>query len=370
MPSQALSDVYIRALPVLPQQYEIWDAKLPAFGIRISPGGTKTFILNQDKVRRSIGRFGVIGLSEARTEARRQMAERTLGKVRPQSITYPTAVKLFLEEKQTRRKPRTVADYTRHLNLLGFKCQMSELTYADLERKIKKLTPGEFNHRLVAAKTFFKWAQTKRYITDNPTMGLAAYPTKRLKRTLTDDELKAVWTAAGQLEGHFGTIVKLLIVCGFRRSECAAIRREYYSHNQQTICLPGEITKNGRSLTFPIGSICKSTLETYLSTATTPFLFPARGKTEKPFNGWSKSKKALDKLANIAPWTLHSLRKTYRTNLGRLGVLPHLAERMVNHISAKTDMEDTYDVWTYLPQMREAQTLYENWLAELLSDVS
>jgi hypothetical protein len=42
-----------------------------------------------------------------------------------------------------------------------------------------------------------------------------------------------------------------------------------------------------------------------------PLLFPARGP-ELPFSGWSKCKKALDKVAKIAPWTLHDLRRTFR----------------------------------------------------------
>jgi len=87
-------------------------------------------------------------------------------------------------------------------------------------------------------------------------------------------------------------------------------------------------------------------------------LFQAVG-SDLPFSGWSKGKKALDKLANIAPWTLHDLRRTFRTNLGRLKVRPDIGERLVNHISARTEMEETYDLYTYLPEMREAMEKWE-----------
>jgi integrase len=63
-----------------------------------------------------------------------------------------------------------------------------------------------------------------------------------------------------------------------------------------------------------------------------------------PFSGWSKCKAELDKLARIAAWTLHDLRRTFRTTLGRLKVRPDIAERLVNHISARTEMEETYDL--------------------------
>src|SRR5262249_41250485 len=41
------------------------------------------------------------------------------------------------------------------------------------------------------------------------------------------EELRAVWQAADATEGHFGDIVKLLILTGQRRSEIAALRREW-----------------------------------------------------------------------------------------------------------------------------------------------
>src|SRR5665647_488540 len=216
MPSELISDVLIRSLPAREKQYDVWDTKLPAFGIRVSPGGAKTFVLNQDKVRRSIGRYGVISLSEARTEAKRQIAEKTLGRIRPQSITYEQAIKVFLEEKGERRKARTVADHKRHLNKLGFKCQLSDISHQDMERKLKRLPPSEFNHRLACAKTFFTWAQKKRYITDNPTIGLTPHKRAKRKRILTDDELRTVWLATDQLTGHFKEIVRLLILMGQR----------------------------------------------------------------------------------------------------------------------------------------------------------
>jgi integrase len=82
------------------------------------------------------------------------------------------------------------------------------------------------------------------------------------------------------------------------------------------------------------------------------FLFPAKGTRKlSPFNGWSKSKAALDKLANIPHWTLRDLRRTFRTNLGRLKVRPNIAERLVNHISARTEMEEVYDLHSYLPEI-------------------
>jgi hypothetical protein len=57
----------------------------------------------------------------------------------------------------------------------------------------------------------------------------------------------------------------------------------------------------------------------------------------------------------------------FRTNLGRLRVRPDIAERLVNHISARTDMEETY--YTNLPEMREAMEKWEAFVQSACVDV-
>jgi integrase len=101
--------------------------------------------------------------------------------------------------------------------------------------------------------------------------------------------------------------------------------------------------------------------------STASLYFPARGKPEIPFNGWSKSKALLDKLSGVTGWTLHDLRRTFRSNLGRLGVAPHIAERLVNHVSARTDMEQVYDRYKYLPEMKDAIERHDRFITSLLT---
>lgn len=356
-----LSDVGIRSLPPPPSgQVCYWDEKLPSFGLRVSQGGSKTFILNRHNTLVTIGRFPIVGLADARSEARKLLAEFTLGKLRPRSITFVQATELFLIEKGERRRQRTVADHKRHLNKLGFKCQLAAITHDDLSRKLKGLPQSEFNHRLSCAKTFFNWAHKKRYLSDNPTVGITPYSRPSRSRVLTDAELRSIWRETEE-PTHFNSITRLCILTGLRRGECAALRKDYFSHNQQTVSLPGEVTKNHRPHTFPVGPYASELLRQLCASAENGYLFPARGKSDKPFNGWSKAMTTLrEQLGDdVGHFTLHDLRRTFRTNLGRLKVRPDIAERLVNHISARTDMEEVYDLHTYLPEMREAIARWE-----------
>jgi integrase len=85
------------------------------------------------------------------------------------------------------------------------------------------------------------------------------------------------------------------------------------------------------------------------------------GSGEGGYSGWSKSKAALDKAAKLKePWTLHDLRRTVRTGLGRLGVQPHVAEAVLNHLPPK--LIRTYDRNTYAAEKKAALDLWASHL--------
>lgn len=386
MAKMSFSDVGLRNLaPPAKGQVSYWDEKLPSFGFRVSQGGTKTFVLNRKNSLITIGRFPTISLSQARTEAKRLLAEFTLGRVRPQSITYAEAVKLFLEEKTKARRGSTVSAYKGLLNSITLIGQLTEITHQEVQRKLAKFkTEGAYNHHLVALTVFFNWCRKRRYIADYPTLGLSTHRRPARARILSDDELKLIWQACDQrgvdlrenkppqdpspgavaspapLPASFCKIVQLLILTGQRKNEIASLQTSWISDDK--ITLPPHVTKNGREHTFPIGKFSISILEECQSNQL--LVFPARGSTSSPFSGWSKSKAALDKASSITGWTLHDLRRTYRSIHAKIGTPPHIAERLVNHVSAQTEMERIYDRHTYLSEMARAVDSYEQYLLQ------
>jgi hypothetical protein len=56
-----------------------------------------------------------------------------------------------------------------------------------------------------------------------------------------------------------------------------------------------------------------------------------------------------------------------RTGLGRLGVRPDIAERILNHVSSRSEVEDTYDLHLYLDPMRGALEKWEQHLQKILN---
>ena len=297
MPIVTLSDAKLRSLQAPPKgQVEYRDASFKAgsFACRVSQGGSKTFLIKHRNRRFTIGQYPTLSLSEARIEARKLLAEFTLGKVRPQSISYTKAVELFVEEKEKSRRKSTADAYKGLLNRLNFTGPIADITHQEVRRKLSRITTsGAYNHYLVALKVFFNWSIKSRYITENPTLGLSKHARPKQKRILTDDELVTIWNASFLLDTDFGEIVRLLILLGQRRSEIASLRDGYYSDNAQLLVLPGEIVKNGNTHVLPVGSMAAAILAKRIREERQNDLLFEAGNSGNPFSAWSKNKKAL-----------------------------------------------------------------------------
>jgi len=260
MPTVRLTDLTVRALPTGTH----FDATTPAFGIRVGKHRRTWIVMRgQERRRIRIGHYPALTLSEARKEAKRLLAATHLSGKR---VTFGEAYETFKTDHIARRKARTQKDYrrtieTHFLPTLKSK-RMDAITSYTLSTITDGLadTPSEQAHALSICRIFFRWAirPPRRYISVNPLEGMQIAKSKRRKRILTDEELRAVWTASGEVEGDFGEIVRLLILMGQRRGETGALTDGYYSHNQQTVTLPGEITKNNREHTFPVGPMASA----------------------------------------------------------------------------------------------------------------
>lgn len=340
------------------------DDSLAGFGVRVSQGGTKTFTLRfgMPRQRVSLGRYPIISLSAARQRAKEILAENTLGKTRPTSVSFDDTVARFLADHAVRNRPRTIKDYTRVLKVrfpLGSK-KLADIGREDIVRRLEKLDycPTERRYATVIIKMLFRWAVRNQFLEHSPCEGIVPAKSLTRSRVLLDAELKAIWQAC---EGSFGDIVRLLILTGQRRGEIAALKAEYIGPD--SITLPDHLCKNGREHNFPIARNAVSLLRRVVTLASpekSPFLFPARGNPSAPFSGWSKSKLDLDARSGVTGWTLHDLRRTFATNLAALRVPPHIVERLLNHASGSiSGVAAIYNRHTYEAECREAINSWE-----------
>jgi integrase len=360
------------AISRLKTEGRYYDETTPAFGIRVGKHRKSWFVdRGRERSRKYFGRYPDKSLADARKEAKALLTQPVRKNER---ITFGAAYavwKVAIEPK----KPRTQRDYKRLIErhfLPKLKAKkLLDLAYEDITACVEEVPKGEANHALAVARIFMRWCvrPPRRYMPHNPLEGVQIQPPKKRKRVLSEIEIKGVWTAAGEQGYPHGTVVQLLILTGQRRGEIANLRRPWIDEKERTITLPEWVTKNSKEHVFPYGDKVAAILDGIPRLNSTDLFFPSRVSGERPFSGWGKFKQELDALTEgVGHYTLHDLRRTYRTIHGQIGTSSEIGERLINHAAAVTsDVEEIYDRWTYLPQMRKAVEAYEDHLSPLLS---
>jgi len=363
-----LTEISIKALkPPASGQVTYTDDTLPGFGVRVSQGGVKSFVvvIGRSRRRATLGRYPTISLQKARAKAKEMLAERTLGKRETPTVRFEDALTQFLSIHfpENYPKPRTKQETTRLLN----RHFRPPLRYEKLEdihsHHVSKIidglqsSPSVARHAFAAIRQFFNWAARRGYVERSPCERLRPPPPSTPRdRVLTSAELKSVLAVAQSGNSVFHNIVQLLILTRQRRNEIASLQADWIDFKNRTITLPPTVTKNKRQHTFPFGKMAEAVLKKGNKEGV---LFPARGK-DAPFNGWSKLKPIFEKKCQSDPWTLHDLRRTCATNLAALGVAVHVTEKLLNHVSGTTGgIVAVYQRHAYMDEMRQAVEKWE-----------
>lgn len=282
-------------------------------------------------------------------------------------MTFQAALTDFLEENYRTSKGRTKAEAKRLLetHFPTLHKSLSSIADDDIAKDLGKLSdrPSEQLHAFRALRVFLKWCTRppRRYTPHSPLEGYSA-PSKDRKgtRVLSDLELKKTWEAA---EGSFGAMVKLLILWGCRNGEVGRLKREWVQ--KDVLIIPGQFTKNGRDHAIPILPMARTVLSEQKSNSA--YFFPGR---DGHFNdgSWGKAKKALDKVSGVKGYQLRDIRRTFRSNMPKLGVPREISERLINHVTGvQTELDTIYDRYDYLHEKRAALEKWEGYLHTLLA---
>ena len=402
------TDRFLKAIKPVPtgKRVIIWDAAVPGFGIRISEKSTAqnigAFVLvsrfpgGRHPVARRIGDYPATSLADARTKARAWREDLTKG--------IDPAVK----EEERRRAEQARRDDTfaaafdqfaqRHLALLrtGKAVEQTirrivtpkwgDWPLSDVRRRhvidlideIASETPIAANRVLAYLKTFFRWCVDRDKLETSPAESVKrpARETRR-DRVLTDEEIRAIWKASGEM-GPFGRAFRFMLATGQRRTEVGSITWREIDKARALWTLPRERAKADRSHEVPLSSLALSILEECPKLAGCGFVFSTgragkaregEEKTACPLGGWSKAKARLDarileaarnranKIGDEVPkqiveWHLHDLRRTAATHMAKLGVDRIVIAKVLNH--ADREITGVYDRFAYSEQKRRA----------------
>jgi integrase len=183
-------------------------------------------------------------------------------------------------------------------------------------------------------------------------------------RVLTDDEVRLLWQACGQVDYPFGPLAKLLLLTGARRDEATGLLRSALSADGAIWMLPPTRTKNSQPHAIPLSPQARAVIAAApivaLSKTDIADGVPRHGKHRDlvftttgraPVSGYARAKERLDEAmlaiarkdatergddpadVKIAAWTFHDLRRTVASGMARLGVDLPVIERCLNHVS-------------------------------------
>jgi integrase len=358
-----LTDLTVRTLP----EGLHLDTRLPSFGIRVGKR-RKTWIVIKGKSRTkiSLGRYPAMSLADARKQAMVELSKSASPSETPITPSYPETLAEFRAIHLSNLRPRSAYQLSRNLTRhFQWTKPLDQISHQDVLTALNGIEArSQRAHALKDIRTFFNWC-IPRYLRSSPCIGIKKPTQKPRDRVLADDELCKVWNRAREIGYPYGTIVMLLILTGQRLGEIAGLRWEWIE--EATVTFPGEITKNARASKIPLGLTARRIIDG------TPrhslLLFPARGHATRPFNGFGASKKSLDK-CGVENFTHHDLRRTFATNMARLGVRLEVTEKLLNHVSGSLGgIVGVYQRHEFMDEMRDAIFRYEIWLSHILEAI-
>jgi integrase len=357
-----LTDITVRTLP----EGLHFDARLPSFGIRVGKR-RRTWIVVKGKNRTkvSLGHYPAMSLADARKRAMAELS-RSASPSEETAImpSYGEALAAFHAIHVADLRPRSAYQLSRNLTRhFQWTKPLDQITHQDVLTALDGIEArSQRAHALKDIRTFFNWC-IPRYLKASPCIGIKKPAQKPRDRVLADDELFKVWKRAREIGYPYGTIVLLLILTGQRLGEIAGLRWEWIEGG--TVTFPAEITKNARASKIPLGVTARRIIDE------TPrhslLLFPARGHSSRPFNGFGASKESLDK-CGVENFTHHDLRRTFATSMARLGVRLEVTEKLLNHVSGSMGgIVGVYQRHDFMDEMREAISRYDGWLLHILA---
>ena len=344
-------------------QYVAWDGELRGFGVRVSPAGTKAFIvkyrLATGRVRwATLDRVGVIPLDQARRRARQLLGVVAGGDdplerqdVDREAPTVAAVADCFVREHvEARRKPSTGRLYRlaldAHIRPAFGPLAIADLRRADVLRLHHRLraTPYLANRVLAVLSKLLNWAEDAGYWPggSNPCRGVEKYPEPARQRYLSPAELKRLGAALRIAERYDAispsaiTAIRLLLLTGARVGEVLSLRWAEVDLAGGALHLPD--SKTGRK-TILLSAPAVDVLTRWPRFATSPFVFPGEGHGAS--NGPHRVSLAapwawVRRRARLADVRLHDLRHSFASVAVSNGHTLPVIGALLGHTQAAT----------------------------------
>jgi len=356
------------------KQVLVWDEAVKGFGVRVTPTGTKTFILQyRDELRRSrrvtVGRYGAFTVDEARKKAGAILrgvaggddpaAERERRRNAPTMADLADRYfKEYAPRKRTETGDRKMWD-ARLAPTLGAK-KVEDVRFGDVDELHRglKATPYQANRVLALLSKMFSLANRWEMCSGNPCKGVERFQEDRRERFLSQQEIVRLFEALqsvptdtverrkkqgrqdNERELRFATTaadsIRLLILTGARRGEVLSATWDQFDLDGGVWTKPSSHTKQKKIHRVPLSAPARQLLETIRERELDKvFVFPG-AQEGQPLREIKRFWEKVRATAEIPDVRLHDLRHTFASILASRGASLTMVGALLGHSQPAT----------------------------------
>ncbi len=359
----------------------LWDDQLRGFGLRIQPGGSKTFVIqyrtSAGRSRRiALGRYGVLTADQARWDAQQKLAAVARGedpagerRAMRDALTVRELFERYLSEHVCVHNAATTQAETRRLvntqilpRLGGIRAGVVTRQDAARVHAAMRKTPRQANIVLSILSKAFNLAEIwgARSEHSNPARGIRRYAENSRERFLSEaeiarlgavleeaaarglpwvtDEAKPVSKHLAKPENRRSSVnpqalaaIRLLLFTGARLSEIIALRWEHVDFERRTLALPSR--KGAARVAHPVSAPVADEIAALSRSEGSPWVLPRASDRQRHISkevmesAWQRVRAA----AGFPDVRLHDLRHTVGTMVSRSGANAFLIRDVLRH---------------------------------------
>lgn len=328
-------------------QFFIWDDQIKGLGLRLTPKGKKSFVvqyrINGASRRMTLGSFPVLNPDHARELALKHLASALDGEDpqllkkerRKAGITVADLYETFYEDHvkkhRSEKGQRELGwDFKRVVLPAIGGIQAKALSRADLRPMMEELEVIPRTHNVIRGylKTMYGYGIREGIVDSSPIDSIHPLPEKSRSEWIKPADLKKLFKRVAEDSNHYvRAFFPLLALTACRKSELQFAQWSQIDFENRIFTIP--VTKNGTSHEVHLTDHAIKILEGIVRQEGNPYIFCGlRGKVHHDFlKPWDRIRKAV----SLRKYIIHDIRRTAASYLAQDGVSSDRISQILNH---------------------------------------
>lgn len=392
MPKHNLTPGFISSLKT-EKQTDFYDEHTAGLGLRISPGGTKTFFYRyrfKGKTRRfTIDRFSKsFTLSDARAKVDElrsyvkkggdPQGERQAEKYTERPKTIGELAEQFkLQYISKELKKSTQSSYKCRLKKIEDKFSKSfidDLTRAEIKRFLKDIAEKQpYNANRVQAifSKMYSFAIKEEYTENHPLKKLEKFgEEKEREPNYGSNEIRALWGSFETEREPIQSLLKMLLICGQRLGETSRMRWKDIDTENALWIIPKEETKGKKTHVVPLSEMAVKILENlHQLTGNSEYVFRSPNKDNAPLSHFGATAERIRGKSKLPNFKIHDLRHTVITGMISIGIdFVHVGKTVAHKgLGKEYVVTNRYAHYEYMEEKRKALQRWSNHLQQVIT---